>query len=156
MWGRQPVIVRADVNVGRSTQEVHEHRAPTDESVALLKEMEKAARDKIVASMLLDNNAFKALLNAEQDVANNLIHWRIIFDMNGRRMDVTHSFGQHLVDDRGDLEKQLETFIGKVATEIAAKMIRPGIQTLTGRSGFGHFLRATKPPTPIGGTNGQS
>jgi hypothetical protein len=45
---------------GRSTQhhyhrsEVHEHRAPTDESVKLLREMEQAALDKIMATVRLE------------------------------------------------------------------------------------------------------
>ena len=34
------------------TREVHEHRAPTDESVKLLREMEQKARDQVIEAIM--------------------------------------------------------------------------------------------------------
>lgn len=132
----------------------HEHRAPTDESVRLLKEMERAARDKIVAALSLDNNTFKAVLHAERMVESGRIYWRIIFDLNGKRIDVAHDFSDHVTGEEGGLDTQIKAFIEKVGARIAAIIITPGIQSLAGRSGFSGFLRATKPPNN-GGNNGQ-
>jgi hypothetical protein len=39
----------------------HEHRAPTDESVRLLKEMEMKAEEKMIEAVRLENNVFKAV-----------------------------------------------------------------------------------------------
>lgn len=38
----------------------HEHRAPTDKSVALLKEMEEAAQKKLISVTRLEDNLLKA------------------------------------------------------------------------------------------------
>lgn len=38
----------------------HEHRAPTDKSVELLKEMEAAAQRKLISASRLDDNTIKA------------------------------------------------------------------------------------------------
>ena len=42
---------------------VNIHRAPTDESVRLLKEMETAARDKIIESVAVRDNGFEDVMH---------------------------------------------------------------------------------------------
>lgn len=43
-------------------QTVHEHRAPTDDSVKLLREMEEASRQSIVGSALIEDNTLNGLV----------------------------------------------------------------------------------------------
>ena len=44
----------------RVTEHVHEHRAPTDQSVSLLKELEREAADKVLSVNRLQNNIVDA------------------------------------------------------------------------------------------------
>lgn len=80
--------VRHRVNVDQRTSVV-EQRAPTDESVRLLREMEQAASDKFKDGIRLEGNDFNAVVAVHQ------IDWTgdtgavCLFDFNGERMEVT-------------------------------------------------------------------
>lgn len=115
---------------------VIEQRAPTDESVRLLKEMEEAARAKIVESLAIDTNEFKAVLHAEYLQADDRGLWVAIFDLNGKRLRVEHSFPGHQDDPR----TELETFVGKIGREIAVAIVTPAINSLASRAGFQAFV----------------
>ncbi len=60
---------RYEVRPGGGTHyhTITENRAPTDESVRLLKEMETAARDKVQASIRVENCPVDCVLNAWED-----------------------------------------------------------------------------------------
>lgn len=47
------------VQAPRYPQEIHEHRAPTDESIKLYREMETKARDALILALRVDSNEFK-------------------------------------------------------------------------------------------------
>ena len=63
----------------------HEHRAPTDESVRLLKEFEEAARKKIEASIRLDNNMFKAHIMKSPDYMAWDKTYVVLYELNGQK-----------------------------------------------------------------------
>lgn len=65
------------------TKEVHEHRAPTDESVKLLREMEQKAKDQVIKSIQLEANHLNAnvYIYADPMSFNNM--FRVVFDING-------------------------------------------------------------------------
>ena len=69
------------------TLEVKEHRAPTDESARLLKELEQEAMNKIVAMGKVEDNVF----NAKWYITSDYMAWedrcRCIFTMNGKEHD---------------------------------------------------------------------
>lgn len=58
-------------------QEVHEHRAPTDQSVGLLREMEKTAEARVLSSHTLEDNRFHATWHIIRD-------WSVGFDVRVR------------------------------------------------------------------------
>lgn len=103
------------------TREVHEHRAPTDESVKLLREMEAAADAKRIATLKLEGNAFTGHIEVSQDVAQGYVVRAVaVFDVNGKRctakaqVDLS-SDGFHKVE----LMQALHTEIAKaVAVEV--------------------------------------
>jgi hypothetical protein len=65
---------------------VHEHRAPTDASVALLKEMEQAARNKIEASINVGGNGFECVVNIMKEAMSMDTVAVAIFKLNGKSM----------------------------------------------------------------------
>lgn len=80
-----------------STQVVHnhEHRAPTDESVKLLREMEQKAEERIIESAAVADNGFHGVVQSLRSFADDRHIRRAIFSLNGRKMMVEfslHSF----------------------------------------------------------------
>ena len=95
---------------------IHEHRAPTDASVKLLKEMEQAAKDKLVASFILDNNTFKGAVNIYQEVLHDRLVIEVTFDLNGKRIN------EVIYTHRDDVDL-LETIKSAVANRIATELL---------------------------------
>lgn len=67
---------------------VIERRAPTDESVRLLKEFEDKAREKVVESMRLTNNTIESVIHRHDDPINMQTHFCIFYKVNGQQREV--------------------------------------------------------------------
>lgn len=65
------------------TKEVHEYRAPTDESVKLLREMEQKAKNEVVKSIQLESNYLNANVYLSLDPMSFNNMFRVVFDING-------------------------------------------------------------------------
>ena len=65
---------------------IHEHRAPTDQSVKLLREMEKAARDKVEQSIRVSDNGFECVVHVMHNGFEHETIARAIFKLNGKEM----------------------------------------------------------------------
>jgi hypothetical protein len=99
------------------TQEVHEHRAPTDKSVALLKEMEAAADAKRIASLSIPGNEINGLVQVHEDCADQSRTAQAIIDLNGKRLICSATIYWH--DDDTDLVTKLRDEVArKVANEV--------------------------------------
>lgn len=99
---------------------VKEQRAPTDESVRLLKEMEQAARDKIIHSTTVANTEFTCKIHKYHDALNAADMYRIMYTLNGRQesVDISVELYQMLSP-----EQTACLIRDKVAVDIANKMI---------------------------------
>ena len=64
---------------------VHEHRAPTDESVKLLNEMQEKALRNIIATIKIEQNFLKAAaIYFRDDVVKDRMTYHIRFELNGK------------------------------------------------------------------------
>jgi hypothetical protein len=95
---------------------IHEHRAPTDVSVKLLKEMEQAAKDKLVASFILDGNSLNGVVNIYQEMAYDRLVIEVTFDLNDKRINEII----HIHRDETDI---IETVKSAVANRIAVELL---------------------------------
>lgn len=102
------------------TSVVHEHRAPTDASVALLKEMEAAAEKKLIEAVRVGNTTFECVLHKYMDCINNQVVVRAIFNLNGVTDTVEHRWSPY--SDTGEVHGYRE-LRDKIAEAIATKMI---------------------------------
>ncbi len=68
--------------------EVHEHRAPTDDSIRILREMEAKARENVIASFPFANNLFEGRVFVGQDFAEMNVHLFVRFTLNGNLHEV--------------------------------------------------------------------
>ena len=111
--------------VNRATHHYHTHsvtenRAPTDESVRLLKEMEAEARKKITESTTVHNTEFTCKLHKYYDALNAADKYAVIYTLNGKqsRIDVDVEAYKMLTPE------QTACFIrDKVAVDISNKML---------------------------------
>jgi hypothetical protein len=102
------------------TRGVHEHRAPTDESVKLLTELEKAADKRRIKTLELSNNLFSGKLMIEYQHYSGDTVARCVFDLNGKRITVD---AQSYLGAGGDRMKLLLDLRDKVAARIASEML---------------------------------
>lgn len=94
MFGKRTTAPQVNVSFAPARTEyvtrevnVHEHRAPTDESVKLLREMEASARQEIVQAIKVEGNGFNCVVHIHQDMISDGMIARAIYDLNGRRFE---------------------------------------------------------------------
>ena len=66
--------------------EITEKRAPTDESVELLREMEAKAEAEVIKAVSVANNDFSCAVHQSLDHLSDQMRWRAIFKLNGKQM----------------------------------------------------------------------
>lgn len=88
---------------GPSSIAIVEKRAPTDESVKLLKEMEEAALNKIIASGRVEDNIFNTKWYITCDTySGDDEYCRCIFTLNGEEHDFKFKLpGRYCVHEHG-------------------------------------------------------
>lgn len=102
---------------------VTEKRAPTDESVRLLKDFEKEARDKIINSIALESNLFHAKLFLELDHLSQKRLYYFIYELNGKRIEVKHSEWMDEEDKEKIINGLLETLSKSISRSILKNLI---------------------------------
>ena len=106
--------LNADVSVRRE-----EKRAPTDESVRLLREMEQKARDEIIRSIPVESNGFKAVMQQCHSDMEDCELYRLVFKLNGETL---------IVDAKRFRHEAISEFVLRfhklISDEIAAKLLR--------------------------------
>jgi hypothetical protein len=94
-----------------------EHRAPTDESVRLLKEMEEKARQKIIDSFTVKDTHFECKTFQEMDMVTQEMKYVVIYSMNGKRRTVSVNIERDVIADN------YKKLISAVANDIAVAML---------------------------------
>jgi hypothetical protein len=109
---------------------VDEERAPTDESVRLLREMEKAARDEVVKSIRLNVNGFDCVVRTFYDAPTDDTIIRVLFSLNGQKMEA-----EYIHDRYGDVKKLGEGVLKAVSDRIAESALHE-LSKLIDKQGF--------------------
>lgn len=100
------------------SMDVIEKRAPTDESVRLLKEMEQKARDKVIASIELDSNLVKGRVYVMKDYLSGKNKFAVLMDINGKRVEIQVSTNEY-----ESAEAQLQEVYQEIGKCIAAEVM---------------------------------
>lgn len=105
----------------RVTENVNitEKRAPTDESVRLLMEMEKAAKEKILKSIKLDANHIKGQFILSHDHHNLYETIMFHFVLNGKEVRAEYTPKSLSGDRYADEQTILQGIVDEVARQIA-------------------------------------
>ena len=117
-----------DVRIPSHTSfNVTEKRAPTDQSVALLKEMEEAARKKIIETIVVADTSFECKIHKMYDVLSKQDKYAIHYKMNGLQRNVTVNIDRY----KGFTPVEVACIIrDKVAVDIANEMIATAFQNI--------------------------
>lgn len=104
----------------RSIDVMHvEKRAPTDESVRLLREMEGKAREQVVEALRLTSASVEAVAWRYDDHLNIKTHFAIHYKLNGQKREVKLS-----VDDyKSSIDEQLDAIWKAVAEDMASMLV---------------------------------
>jgi hypothetical protein len=102
-----------------STSEVYktvtEKRAPTDESIRLLREMEAKATEQVIKSQKLDNNLITATLWHYKDHLTWKEKYKVLAKINGKTIDIDIELN--------DNEDQFTEIFNAVARRLAAELL---------------------------------
>jgi hypothetical protein len=100
---------------------VHEHRAPTDQSVALLREMENAAAGKLVSAIPVDFNGLSVTLVSMMEPITRAHRFLLRYDLNGIARECVATVNWSL--DRTGPEQVLGEIRKQFADHLAATFL---------------------------------
>ena len=115
------ITVRHDGDTHSHTHHVTEKRAPTDDSVRLLREMEKEAKDEVLKSIRLPSNEFSGIAHLTRDYLSCSTNVAVLFKLNGKNHKVLISFDDFM-DDNSD--KQIEKMVFEVSDYLARNVLQ--------------------------------
>jgi hypothetical protein len=115
-------VTRAPSSVHHSTT-VHEHRAPTDDSVKLLNEMQQKALNNITASLATSNNTLQLTAHLYQDPALMQHHWGVKLKLNGKEYLIKDKIGLDVGREQA-IESLYKSVIAQVSAIIAAPLLK--------------------------------
>ena len=110
---------------GPSHISVEEKRAPTDESVRLLREMEDKAREQVVEAMRLTSASVEAVVHRHDDPMDLKTHFKIHYKLNGIPREV-----KLWTEDRAKIEEKLDAIWKRIAEDIAAVLVENFARTI--------------------------
>lgn len=111
------------------TRHTHEHRAPTDESLKLLREMQDKARAEVERHVRLDNCEASAVIYRHHDLLVQQDKFKILYKLNGKQFDVMCDFDawKHPHDT---LQHAVLAIRDALAQDIANQIVGPALDRL--------------------------
>jgi hypothetical protein len=103
------------------TEKVTEKRAPTDESVRLLREMESKAKEEVIKSISLPSNEFSGVVHLMRDYLSCKTKVVVLFKLNGKDHKVPISLDDFKDDN---LEKRMRKVLNDVSDYLAANILQ--------------------------------
>jgi hypothetical protein len=109
------------VNINHTTEI---KRAPTDESVRLLREMEEKAKQEIVKAVAVQNTEFNAVIHTRLDHISWQLLVRVIYSLNGKKL--TTDFSTNYDDPKEVwIPKLIDALAKDIACHILSKALTP-------------------------------
>lgn len=110
-----PDHIRAEITVT-------EKRAPTDDSVRLLREMEAKAKEEVIKAVAINDNLFNGVIHTMFDALSYRTTVRLVYSMNGKKLTTDYH-----IDDSRSSNDSIAGLIDAVARDIAVEILRKPI-----------------------------
>lgn len=107
---------------------VEEKRAPTDESVRLLREMERSARDEVIKSIKVANTCMEVVLHKKRDYLSAITHYLCVFNLNGQQL--TAEFSADAWDDTEKIAIGIRDAIAKQVSNAIMLQVAKSVREL--------------------------
>jgi hypothetical protein len=118
-------VTRGDSHISAS---ITEKRAPTDESVKLLGEMERAAKDRVIQSLRIESCGVEAVIHRHDNPMDAKTHFIIVYKVNGNQRQC-----RVMVDWDSEIQDKLDTVWKALADDLAAYLMNGIAKTVIGR-----------------------
>ncbi|MEG0161935.1 MAG: hypothetical protein RR714_06495 [Aurantimicrobium sp.] len=105
---------------------IQERRAATDESVRILREMEKEVQQKITDSIRVQNCEIDLVVHTQVDYLNSQSLMALVYCINGKKTRVDLKFNSWETQDK---EKVLDKIIQRLSESIASNLLQ-GIKNI--------------------------
>ena len=103
------------------THTITEKRAPTDESVRLLREMESSARKEVLKAIQLPSNEFSGVVHLMHDALSCNTNFAVLFKLNNKDHRVLVTINDFTDDSR---DKQIEKIVSEVSNYLAGNILQ--------------------------------
>jgi hypothetical protein len=118
------VVVNQPPRTEYVTRDVHEHRAPTDDSVKLLREMEEKAKDQVIQAVHVGDTTFECVVHMQKHPMDGSTSLLAVFSLNGKKM--TAEFREQ--DWRSDKFKLVDGLRAALADKISREVLIPALE----------------------------
>ncbi len=117
-----PVIV-PDRRTEYVDRDITVNRAPTDESVKLLREMEHKAESEVIKAVRVGDTSFECVMHYSLDPMQDQTTLRAIFKVNGKQMTATVQIDPREFEPGTGLHKPFEALRDEIAKVLAGEIL---------------------------------
>lgn len=110
----------------------HEHRAPTETSVRLLKDFEREAERKILSAIRVEDCQIDCVVHRERESLTNDYLYAVIFQIKGEKHKILVRIPNHKTD-----QERVEAVIAALAEKIAVVILSDAVRKTFSK--FGEF-----------------
>lgn len=107
--------------------DVTEKRAPTDESVKLLREMEQRAREQVLKAISINNTEVEGVLHMMRNHLSCTYVFRFLYQINGKKMTTDYEVNEFELPKY----KWIDGLINAVAVDIAREILLKPFSNIT-------------------------
>ena len=111
-----PGQIRAEINVT-------EKRAPTDESVRLLREMEAKAKAEVIKAIAVNDNHFTGVIHTMFDALSQQSTVRLVYSLNGKKLTTDYQINESEKSQYDSINGLIDAVARDIAIEILRKPI---------------------------------
>lgn len=105
--------------------DIHEHRAPTDESVKLLNEMMEKAKSNLISTFSTSNNTLQATWAVYEDMTTNSVHYLLKCVINGKEHLVNIDVKEfEIFPSKKTLHTSIQTVYEKLCKIVTAELMQ--------------------------------
>ena len=118
---------------------IEEKRAPTDESVRLLREMEAAAQKNILATVRLEGCPVDCVVHHQRNTLTDDHEFIVLYRLgSSKRIEVRHNYRYRSSDNPHEARQRLvDELVAAVADSIARQILSPAMNSAISASKFG-------------------
>jgi hypothetical protein len=139
MFDRTNVVYKFESDNLPHHQTIIHKRAPTDESIKLLKEMEEKVEDKVLKAMRLEDNTLKTVVHLQEDMMTGDMNVLLNLKLNGEAIKLLVSYNSFDLTTQG-VDAVIKQMHKTISDRIAEHVLNEAIQKMP-RSFFSGGLK---------------